>query len=112
MLISIGSLPKRSSISTSFNFATETSPLIHTGQGSHLAPCLFTDIQDFFFHMGIGRGNGEDDLIHIVLSHGVCDLVSATDDRHAPEEFTMAAGIIIDNTFGVQIQIAAGLDFL
>ena len=61
--------------------------------------------------MGIGRGNGEDDLIHIVLSYGVCDLVSATDDRHAPEEFTMTAGVIIDNAFGIEVQIAAGFDF-
>ena len=62
--------------------------------------------------MGIGRGNGEDDLIHIVLSYGVCNLVSATDDRHAPEEFTMATGIIIDNAFGIEIQVSAGLNFL
>ena len=62
--------------------------------------------------MGVRRGNGEDDLIHTVLPYGICNFISATDDRHAPEEFTMASRIIIDNAFGIEIQIAAGLDFL
>ena len=53
--------------------------------------------------MGISRGNSEDDFIHIILSYGIRDLVSATDDRHTPEEFTMASGIIINNTLGVEV---------
>ena len=51
--------------------------------------------------MGVGRGNGEDDLIHTVLPYGICDPVSATDDRHATQKFTMTAGIIINNALNM-----------
>ena len=85
--------------------------LVDSGQSAHLTAGFFTDIQYFLTCLVVGGRNGENDLINAVLSYGICNFVSASNDRYTTKEFAMTAGIIINNALNMHGYELTGFRF-
>ena len=84
--------------------------LIHTGQVLEFAIGLFADVQNIPALLRSSTGNGQIDLLDLVLLHILQNGVPATHDRHAVDVASPLVGIVIDEAHDFVLDLSGSAD--
>ena len=73
--------------------------LVHARQLLELAVGAAADIQNLPFILRVGAGDGQKDLVHMILLHVDQDIVSAAHHQHTVHVATPLVGVVVDDAY-------------